>query len=71
MKTFKEIAGFSPFVFCEYNLKCFAGVAVGYLLFIGLVINYLFRKISITFVPPIAAPPVGKVGDVVQRDDAE
>jgi uncharacterized membrane protein YgaE (UPF0421/DUF939 family) len=33
MKSFEEVAGFSPFIFWEYNLKCLAGVAVGYLLY--------------------------------------
>ena len=33
MKKFEEVAGFSPFVFWEYNLKCFAGAAVGFLLY--------------------------------------
>ncbi len=33
MKKFEEVAGFSPFVFWEYNLKCLAGVAVGYSLY--------------------------------------
>ena len=33
MKSFKEIAGVSRLEFCEYNLKCFAGVTVGYILY--------------------------------------
>jgi hypothetical protein len=33
MKKFEEVAGFNPFVFWEYNLKCFAGVAVGFVLY--------------------------------------
>ncbi len=33
MKSFQEIAGVSRLEFCEYNLKCFAGVAVGYLFY--------------------------------------
>ncbi len=33
MKRFKEISGITRFAFCEYNLKCFVGVAVGYLLY--------------------------------------
>jgi uncharacterized membrane protein YgaE (UPF0421/DUF939 family) len=33
VKIYKDIGGVSTFVFCEYNLKCFVGVAVGYLLY--------------------------------------
>ena len=33
MKSFQEIAGISPLVFWEYNLKCIVGVTVGYLLY--------------------------------------
>jgi uncharacterized membrane protein YccC len=33
MKSFKEIAGVSPFQFCEYNVKCFVGVTIGYLVY--------------------------------------
>lgn len=30
MKSFKEIGGVSRLEFCEYNVKCFVGVTVGY-----------------------------------------
>ena len=33
MKSFKEIAGVSRLEFCEYNVKCFVGVTVGYVLY--------------------------------------
>jgi uncharacterized membrane protein YccC len=33
MKRFEEVAGFGPFIFWEYNLKCLTGVTVGYLLY--------------------------------------
>jgi uncharacterized membrane protein YgaE (UPF0421/DUF939 family) len=33
MRSFKEIAGVGRLEFCEYNVKCFAGVAVGYALY--------------------------------------
>lgn len=33
MTSFKEIAGVSTLEFCEYNLKCFVGVTVGYVLY--------------------------------------
>jgi hypothetical protein len=33
MKRFEEVAGFSPFIFWEYNLKCLTGVAFGFLLY--------------------------------------
>ncbi len=33
MTSFKEIAGVSTLEFCEYNVKCYVGVAVGYVLY--------------------------------------
>ncbi|MGO9115263.1 MAG: FUSC family protein [Thermoguttaceae bacterium] len=33
MDVFKEIAGVSRLEFCEYNVKCFVGVTVGYFLY--------------------------------------
>ena len=33
MKSFKTIAGVSRLEFCEYNAKCFTGVALGYALY--------------------------------------
>ncbi len=33
MHIFKEIGGVSRLEFCEYNVKCFVGVTVGYILY--------------------------------------
>jgi uncharacterized membrane protein YgaE (UPF0421/DUF939 family) len=33
MKSFKEMTGVSTLEFAEYNVKCFAGVTVGYVLY--------------------------------------
>jgi uncharacterized membrane protein YgaE (UPF0421/DUF939 family) len=50
LKSFKEFTGVGRLEFCEYNIKCFVGVTIGYILYVAFPQHsgqYLWMLVSI------------------------